>query len=249
MSNVAASKNQLSSQEQDQVERFESAYNAIDRHLRKVLNQANNARFTQLIGEYSRRGKLGNADHNDLRTFADLRNVLVHEKVKPRTYLAMPAPFVVEKIESIRDRILHPELLIPKFQKTVESIKIDDALARVLALIAERDYSQFPVYDGEHFKGLLTENGITRWLAHHVSKVLSLVDLEDVSTKHVLGEEEKRRNVEFVSRSLTMYELMALFAETELLEAALITQNGKPSEKLMGIVTRWDVVQLKNQHK
>ena len=46
-----------------------------------------------------------------------------------------------------------------------------------------------------------------------------------------------------------MYELMALFAETELLEAALITQNGKRSEKLMGIVTRWDVVQLKNQHK
>ena len=36
------------------------------------------------------------------------------------------------------------------------------------------------LYDGKTFKGLLTENGITRWLAHYVSDELAIVDLDEV---------------------------------------------------------------------
>jgi len=237
----------LNPQEHEQVERFEVAYNAIDRHLRNILHRDPQTSFAQLIVDYFRKKKIGSTDYTDLRTFADLRNVLVHEKVKPKAYIAVPAPFVVEKIEEIRDRLIHPQRVLPKFQKSVESIKPDDSLAKVLALINDREYSQFPVYDANQFKGLLTENGITRWFAHHTSKVLSLIEVSDISVKQVLGEEERRSNYEFVPRSLTTIELTTLFAEREMLEAALITQSGNRKEKLMGIVTRWDVVQLRKE--
>jgi predicted transcriptional regulator len=235
----------LSPEEQDQIERFEAAYNTIDRHLRRTLNRDNYVSFTQLIREYSEAGRLWRTDAEALRTLADLRNVLIHEKIKPRHYLAIPTPLVVARIEQIRDRILHPERVIPKFQKEVETVSLDDSLAKVLKQISQKDYSQFPVYDGKTFKGLLTENGITRWLAHYVSDELAIVDLDEVPVRQVLKQEEKRSNSAFISRNTEVDKVKALFAEYELLEAVLITQSGKREEKLLGIATRWDVIHLR----
>ena len=121
---------------------------------------------------------------------------------------------------------------------------MNDTLAQVLKTITQREYSQFPVYDGNQFLGLLTENGITRWLAQHVSTELSLVELDEVRVSQVLQNEEKRVNYYFVARDMRLDDVRGLFASHELLEAVLITANGKESEKLLGIATRWDIIHL-----
>ena len=117
-------------------------------------------------------------------------------------------------------------------------------MATVLKTIKHRDYSQFPVYEDGRFRGLLTENGITRWLAHHVMTKLSLVELEDVPVKDVLESEERRRNYHFMPRDTRVDDVVAQFASGELLEAVLITATGKPSETLLGIATRWDILHI-----
>jgi hypothetical protein len=95
---------------------------------------------------------------------------------------------------------------------------------------------------GTTFKGLLTENGITRWLAHHVTKTLSIVDLEDVSVRDVVPEEEKRENWAFVSREEAIDAVRGLFIDKKLLEAVLITHSGSHRESPLGLVTRWDII-------
>ena len=154
----------------------------------------------------------------------------------------MPTLPVVQRLETICQRLTNPPLVVPRFQRPVETTAPDDSLARVLRRIGEKEYSQFPVYDDEKFRGLLTENGITRWLAHHVSMEMSLVELDGVPVRQVLPEEKKRQNWLFVTRRTTVHEAKALFAEKRLLEAALITETGNRAEKLIGIVTRWDVL-------
>jgi predicted transcriptional regulator len=114
----------------------------------------------------------------------------------------------------------------------------------VLKIIDERDYSQFPVYADKRFRGLLTENGVTRWLARHVAKTLSLVELDEIPIGHVLQNEEERKNHQFVSRNMRVDDVSALFAKQALLEAVLLTASGKESEKLLGIATRWDIRHL-----
>ena len=89
---------------------------------------------------------------------------------------------------------------------------------------------------------LLTENSITRWLAHHASSGVSHIDLTHVPVKEALKEEEKRPNCKFVPRNMPADEIKTLFAEHEMLEAVLITENGNRSEKLLGIATRWDII-------
>ena len=96
-----------------------------------------------------------------LKTVAGLRNVLVHGPKRAYAYVAVPAPAILERLKQISQRLLHPECVLPKFQKKVRIVAPNDTLADVLEQIATSDFSQFPVYAEKVFKGLLTENGIT----------------------------------------------------------------------------------------
>jgi hypothetical protein len=167
-------------------------------------------------------------DADYLKVVGDLRNALIHGRIKPDQYLAVPTPLVVDHLEMILKRLTDPALAIP-------------SLKRKWRRISEKNSLQFPVYDENVFKSLLTENGITRWLAHHVSSEMSLIELANVPVRKVLREEEKRPACLFVARSATVDEIKSLFAEHELLEAVLITHSGHRNATLMGIATRWDI--------
>lgn len=241
MSRLPCESWKASSEQRDLLERFEVAYNSIDRWFRKRLSKDRTISFTALLSEFQKTARTA-VDCDYLRMIAELRNVLVHEKTKPYQPVAIPTEPVVEALERIWQRLTNPPLVIPRFQRRVETVSLDDTLAHVLNLISQRDYSQFPVYTGEHFRGLLTENGITRWLAHHVSTAMSLVELNEIPVRKVLPEEEKRPNWMFTNRTTTVDDVRALFVAHGLLEAVLITQTGNRKENAMGIVTRWDVL-------
>lgn len=229
-------------EEVDLIERFLAAYNAIDQHLRGELDSDKAEPFSRLIDEYADRTR-GWAYRQDLRLFADLRNVIVHSRTKPYQHVAVPVPDVVARIEAIRDSLLEPALVIPEFQCDVLTVQTDDSLLAVLQHINQNDFSQFPVYADDQFAGLITENGITRWLAHHAITELSLVELADVTVGEVLRDEEDRSNVEFVGRNMTVDSVTASFGHNPVLEAVLITHSGRRDQELLGIVTRWDILQ------
>jgi predicted transcriptional regulator len=233
----------LSTEQIDAIEHFEADYNAVDKHLRKDLGFDSAQSFTALVKEYARR-HIGWRDADLLATISDVRNAIVHGKTEAYRYVAVPTPSIARQLRACRDRLTNPERVIPKFQRNVQVVSSEDTLARVLGVIAQRDYSQFPVYDAGAFRGLITENGITRWLAQHVSTKLSLVELEDVHVREILLNEESRRNYHFVPRNTRVDDTRGVFAAHPLLEAVLITASGKDSERLLGIATRWDITNL-----
>ena len=235
-----------SKEEIDLIQQFEAHYNAIDHHLRKVTGRDKTIPFSVVVGDCGKYRKWWSDTEEFLKIVGNLRNCIIHEKTAPYQYLAIPTPLVVERLKSILDQLIHPVLVIQKFKKKVEVVKVTDSIADVLKRIYEYDYSQFPVYDDRSFKGLLTENGITRWLAHHVASRLSLVELAETTVKETLREEEKRKNWEFIGKNKAVDELKELFSNNDLLEAVLITETGKQSESLLGIVTRWDMLNLQS---
>lgn len=224
-------------------ERFLAAYNAIDRHLREVMQKPNHQGFSSLVREYgSGHPRWMDREGSHLFAFADLRNVIVHNKVEPYRYLSIPLPEVVQAIEAIRDHLLDPERVIPTFQEEVVIVTPQTPLSAVLRLISERGFSQFPVYERNQFRGLLTENGITRWLAHYRVSTETIVELEDETVERVLAREEDRRNWAFVSRDTPVDDVVEMFAAEPLLEALLITHSGSPAQAPLGIITGWDIL-------
>jgi len=173
-----------------------------------------------------------------------LRNGLAHDFTDAVEYVAVPTPLTVEQFEQFHRRLTQPPLAIPTFQRPVEKVRPEDSLKQVLKLVKKFDYSQFPVYGENGFHGLLTENGITRWLARHVTEQFELVDFNEATVAEVLGEEENREDVLFVGRNTPVPEIKELFAERRLLEAVLITTRGDRNQALLGIATRWNMLEV-----
>jgi hypothetical protein len=70
------------------------------------------------------------------------------------------------------------------------------------------------------------------------------VAFADQAVREVLELEEKRLNWAFVSRSMPLGQVVHLFAVSRQLEAAQVTENGRATERLLVIVTRYDVAGL-----
>lgn len=223
------------------VDDFLQHYNLIDTELRRQLKKSRDIGFTNLITEFETSGG-SKEDADYLRRAGSLRNVLVHEAKEHDELLAIPTEQVVKRVSEISQRLLHPVLVVPLFEKQVEVVSPSDTLAHVFKQIRYKDFSQFPVCAGGTFKGILTENGLTRWLAKHVTDKLSLVDLEEVYVDELLREEEQRDNYEFAAADTPVDFVRKMFKEKERLEAVLITAKGERTTDLKGIITRWDML-------
>jgi predicted transcriptional regulator len=218
--------------------RFEAAYNTIDHFLRKSMQLGPEIGFKDLVRRYAERHPWWN-DDGFLRTTSDLRNVIIHGKTKPSMEVGVPTRQTVEELDAVQAR-LTDRLVIPRFQRKVETVQRDDTLLTILQRVRNKSFSQFPVCEGQEIVGLITENGITRWLAQHATAEMPLCDFAEVSVAQVLSSEEPRRNIEVVARQETVNGVRALFAKNSVLEVVLITEHGKRSETPLGIITRWD---------
>lgn len=240
--------NQLNRIEMDLIERFIGAFNAIDLHLEATLHTSHNQSFRSMVDLYAHHNKWWK-DADWLRVYTNLRNIIVHDKVTAFEYPCVPTRATVERVERIRDHLLHPERLLPRFEKPVVTIALNDSMAHVLRIMHREKYSHFPVYDFHQGKksclGLLTENGIARWLAEWVCNEKSLIDLDKEHVREVLEREEPRQNFHFAPPHAPVDEILHQFHDNPYLEAVLITPNGDPHELPQGIVTRRDVMEYR----
>lgn len=221
--------------------RFLVAYNQIDAAMRKhtrILDDT--VSFSEVAEKFSE--KMYFSDMGFIRVAAKLRNVLVHEKKDHSQELATPVEKAVQEMERIANELNAPEKVDQRFQRNVEAVSPTDTIKKVLQLVAEHGFSQFPVLSEEgEIVGLLTENGITRWLSPEVCKE-SMIEFEEVKVHQIMAHEESRENMQIVGRHRLVNDIRKLFSDKNLLEAAIITQTGKKTEKPIGIITRWDLI-------
>jgi CBS domain-containing protein len=241
--------------EAERVERFEAAYNRIDRALNELIRggkdhgrhkQGFTAKVRTLANQQRRYARY--ADF--LLEIAELRNAIVHNRFGDEMYIAVPNEATVTELEHIEQRMLAPDRVIPQFQKVVMTLDPGDTLAETWKRIAEHGYSRFPIYAPEGFVGLLTFGGIARWCAKHVRQGRLEIDATSVHVEDVLAEDRRRERVAFVDRDALVDDVDDLFtqqfASGKPLEAALVTEHGKPHERPIGIICASDVAALKD---
>ena len=158
-------------------ERFINSFNRIDMELKQLMGINHYVRFSDKVEQLSERNAVIRRFKTDLLEFSELRNAIVHQRTNPNFVIAEPHDSIVEKIESIESQIIEPEKVIPKFYGSVQTFQLTDFLSDLLKLVDEKKYSQFPIYEGNRFKGLLTTNGITNWLAQNINEeIISITE-------------------------------------------------------------------------
>ncbi|WP_431028687.1 CBS domain-containing protein [Lysinibacillus sp. LZ02] len=227
-------------------DRFLTAFNRIDHTMRDIIGAKDFMPFYRLVDQAKKKSPLIRKYEDDLRSYADLRNAIVHHRTSPEYVIAEPHNQVVERIEHIDEVLARPKLVGQMFRKRVMSFQTTDSLQHTLKMIRKRRYTQFPVYEGTVFQGLITTVGITNWLA--TSMVGECLPKKTPVLQDILHHEKNQVNYKFISRYITIYEAEEIFKQGvergRRFEALLITEHGKPHQKLIGIVTPLDIMKV-----
>lgn len=224
--------------------RFLAAFTAIENHFKWKLHDQTSG-FVKMAEIYAKRYGT-NLDLRALRTFAELRNALVHNDYYGGKPIADPVPEVVERIESLRDKIISPPTVLSVVpHHGVTKFGPDDPLSSVLEEIRNHDYSQFPIYQDDQYLDLLTTNCIARWLANGLSTV-GLVETERI--RAVLEFKESHDEAVHLSRKTTVSQAIKKLSpagDGSLPPAALIiTESGSRHETPFSIVVADDLAIL-----
>lgn len=233
---------------QGNAEEFLGSFNRIEKKLNKSYGNNSKKGFTSLIKEIDRENKnrIISSNLRLLESFAELRNAIVHNSEKDYI-IAEPHTKMVDKIKEIEKLITNPPKVIPKFQKDVLLFDSSDSIFDSIYIMSENNFSQVPIVDDNRFIGLLNSNTITRWFGKTTNKEID----ENGSTiiiktqiKNVLDYEETDKNYEYINRNTYLHEVVNIFENNKQIDAILITQNGKKDEKLLGIITIWDLIEI-----
>lgn len=221
-------------------EKFIEHFNEIERYLRKYSKQqdSHSSSFSSLL-DTSKDPVIRKFSH-DLKQFGMLRNAIVHDK-KGGAVIAEPNDKAVNDLGLIRNLLFDPPK-ISAFRRSVSFIEADDCISEALAKMKDGDYSQIPVYKDRAVCAVLTSQTIARWLSYEVKN--ELVSLLDTKIKDVLKCAEYDENFRMLSKQTTIFEALSYFDSSindgRPIQAILITENGKSSEALLGIMTVTD---------
>jgi len=223
---------------------FMSEFNRIEDFLKDLVNAKYNMPFYKLLEEAMKRDKLVKQFYQELRTMSDLRNIIAHGD--PNDPVALPSESTLNRIRFIEDQFTNPLKVIDVFKKSVDAFDATDSLAEVLSEIDKYHYSQFPVVKSGEFIGLITENGITNWLASSVKN--DNISIKNTTVQDVILGDEESDSYSFMLTSDTLYDVIDKFEEIRRKKnrtATIIVLNRKVNpvnvEDIYTILTPWDL--------
>lgn len=232
--------------------KFIEHFSAIERYLRRSFGTPGQFEsFLQLVTKAEAQHAIIRYYADDLREYGELRNAIVHKRAPDDSaIIAEPHKIVVERMAHIQSMIEHPirvtdVMTQPVFIATTKNLVYPTAQA-----MHQNIYTHVPVYDGKVFKGVLSESAILRWIGQKVR------DDQQLHTEHAIGEltkyldqsGNKFNDYEFMPKTMNVLDAKRRFEisldQGRRLGAIFITNSGKNTEKIQGIITAWDLPRL-----
>ncbi|AWW29193.1 hypothetical protein DN752_03015 [Echinicola strongylocentroti] len=228
-------------------EKYLDIYNKIDNYLKKSDNYDSYVNFSQKVK--NTKNKVAQRYKDELLSFGELRNAIVHNPKIGNKAIAEPHDTTVSQISELFDKISNPKKVIPEFQFQVLGAKKNEFINEILVEMKKHSFSQFPVFDdNENVCELINNNTISRWLSSQLDEDGTII-IENVKVADLISEIEFKENYEFVSRNTSIYEAYDLFInqinkKQRNLDVIFITHSGEIDEKLLGLITIEDIANL-----
>lgn len=185
----------------------------------------------------------------ELERFADLRNSIVHwfGVAGPEEAIAEPHAEIVARYENLVRTALKPakaeSIAVPKSK--IFTATLDDSTLAVIREMHARVYTHVPVLEKRILAGVFSENTILSYLAANeivgVDTTTQMNEFRDFLPIRA----HKSESFAFAPRDATVAQVSKLFRESLekkiRLGAVFLTENGKETEDLLGLITAWDL--------
>ncbi|OGH16010.1 MAG: hypothetical protein A3C30_00880 [Candidatus Levybacteria bacterium RIFCSPHIGHO2_02_FULL_40_18] len=234
--------------QQDGTDKFLAIYNEIDHYMRGFLNAQDYVDHGVLLRQMSEKNRLFSDYYKDLKLFAELRNLLVHNPYPDRANpIIIPHEYITQKYEEIKNAIMRPKKAIDIAirREFIYTTSLDANAIDVMAEMDDKTYTHVPVIEEDKLIGVFSENTLLAYLVSHRDAII-LKDTKIEEFKDFIGvDKHKSEYFEFVPRDTLLADVELLFQQglkaRKRIAVVYITENGRRDEKLLGMVTAWDV--------
>lgn len=221
---------------------FLATFSEIESWLRKQVGTDRSTPFYQLIERASQKNRTIAQYRDDLKEFADLRNAIVHERSDGHV-IAEPNDRAIAAFQKIRTALVNPPTIIPRFASKVLARPSSHSVGAAVTDMRNGSFSQLPILMNGNVVALLTAETVVRWLATEVQN--QIVNPWETEISAVIRHAENVDHYCFLPRRATLLEALFKFedfvARGRSLDAILISEDGRPDQKLLGILTIFDL--------
>lgn len=217
----------------------------LEMYLKKYLNNPK-VGFVQMVHMAAKTQATIKRHSNDLIEFAQLRNAIVHNRIGEDEAIAEPHDRVVAIMDRIVEQVTEPKR-VRHFckDKPVYYAAPHDNLATVLLHQQKYNYSVVPIYDGQHYVGMLHYRLYQRLLERYAYKNLKL---DEMLVEDVLEFYEKDDRVMFFSENteldIIVDRIMQLSEKGRTIIAIIVSKSGHLNDVPVGIITMADLPRI-----
>ena len=230
-------------------EKFIVIYYELDRYMREYLDEDDRIGHTDLVKRMSKKNKVFAKNKDDLMLFAKLRNSIIHNpynrEIDP---IAEPHDKIVDKYKEIRDRVLNPPVALDTIAvrgKSIYSVTTDEFAFDVMNVMRENNYTHVPVIENDFIIGVFSESTVFSYMVANEGVPINRDTKIEAFKEFIPLDKHVSEFFSFVSKDTLILEIEEIFQKKfsgkKRLSLIFITQTGKVKEKILGLITPWDV--------
>lgn len=186
-----------------------------------------------------------------MQSCANLRNYYQHTARVKNIYAANPVDEAVEFLKFLREKVQHRkkcrEICVP-FRK-VNWRTENDYVREAITAMREQAFTYIPILDNGVVTGIFDENSLFNYVSDNHDEIFILQNnlcFGDIRSYLAL---DNRELEEFAFFGMNRYaddaaKLFVRPSNGKRLEMIFLTNTGKKTEKLQGILTPWDVISI-----
>lgn len=173
-----------------------------------------------------------------------LRNINYHN-INDNYYLITDD--TIDKLTEIVEEVKHPFKVSSKATINIYSKTLNDKVLPTMKDMNEKSYTHIPIYDedNKNLVGVFSENSLFQYVMED-----KIIEVDDKTTfndiKKCIDLNLSKEIVKFVAKDKlyddVVNEFISEFKNKNKLSCVMITQNGKETEKVIGIITAWDII-------
>lgn len=252
----------MSSQQNEFIRKYNEVHEILKEKLDKYVqghSDSTHISFSELIGILGQSKPKREFPYlASFRTKLDLinnfRNTIIHRQTEEFYNIAEPSDMTMEVLEEIINSIVKPisvkDYFKQKKRPEIIAVKPKDTLTDVFNKINSTGFSQFPVFDNQKLVGIITENGLTNFIARQVGK--GQIELESHDVAEVLEKFDANAQAFIIlNENVPLYEVLnMMYYNIENKESRYVlisSSNSKDKivrDDLRGLFTTYDIPKL-----
>lgn len=208
-----------------------------------------NTTLDSQIKELSKKNSVVRKYQDELMIIKQVRNINTHQRNDKYGYVVCPNPDMNIKLKTIIDEIKNPPTIynsnICVKRQNMYCRNIDDTIEETIKVMIEKVYTHIPIFENDVLVGVFSENT----LLDIVNKETGILIGKDTTFRafqdYLKIENHSSEEFKFISRNKNIYDIEDIFKDyftrNKRLGCVYITENGKENEKILGMLTAWDI--------